>query len=443
MERSRKVFWAQMVVIGAAVPILVWARSGGAEPGRAGVPGEGNCTGCHLGTALNGGSGSVTVAFPGAMQYTPGVTQRLTVTVSDPAQRRFGFQLTARLAGDATRQAGSFASIDSNTQVLCSTNPFIVEVLPPCPATAPLQYVDHTSAAYREGRSSFEFDWTPPATDVGPVTIYVAGNAANGNGNISGDHIYTRSFTLNPAQAGGTAPTIASAVNGASFQPVISPGAWVSIGGTNLAAGTRSWRADEIIDNVLPTALDGVSVTINGKPAAVAFISPTQLNVLSPPDTAAGPVPVVVTTASGTSTAFTVQMQAVAPAFFVWNNRYAVATRPDFSLVGPVGLFPGLTTTPARPGDVIVLWGTGFGATDPAAPAGRAVTGLHNLVTPPAVRIGGLPAEYLGGALTPGSAGLYQIVVRVPEAVPEGDLAVVAEFPGAASPSNLFLTVQR
>lgn len=443
MERGRKVFWAQVAVIGAVVPILVWARSGGAEPGRAGVPGEGNCTGCHLGTALNGGPGSVAVAFPGGMQYTPGVTQRLTVTVADPAQRRFGFQLTARLAGDATRQAGSFAPIDANTQVLCSTPPFIVEALLPCPAAAPLQFVDHTAAAYSQGRSSFEFDWTPPATDVGPVTIYVAGNAANGDGNISGDRIYTRSFTLNPQAGGGAVPTVASAVNGASFQPVISPGAWVTIGGTNLSVGTRSWRADEIVGNVLPTALDGVSVTINSKPAVVAFISPTQLNVLSPPDTAAGPVPVVVTTASGASTAFTAQMQAVAPAFFPWNNRYVVATRADFSLVGPAGLFPGLTTTPARPGDVIVMWGTGFGATDPAAPEGRAVTGLHNVVTPPAVRIGGLPAEYLGGALTPGSAGLYQIVVRVPAAAPAGDLAVVAELPGAASPSNLFLTVQR
>lgn len=63
--------------------------------------------------------------------------------------------------------------------------------------------------------------------------------------------------------------------------------------------------------------------------------------------------------------------------------------------------------------------------------------------TPPLVRIGGLAAEYLGGALTPGSAGIYQIVVRVPDLAPAGDLAVTAEFPGAASPSNVFLTVQR
>jgi uncharacterized protein (TIGR03437 family) len=74
-------------------------------------------------------------------------------------------------------------------------------------------------------------------------------------------------------------------VNGASFSSGIAPGAWVSIFGDNLAPTTRTWRSDEIVNGKLPTSLDGVSASINGKPAAVYFISPKQLNVQVPDDT--------------------------------------------------------------------------------------------------------------------------------------------------------------
>lgn len=442
MTGKRKVFRAIAAAMAAAVPVLLWARSGGPDPGLSGVPREGACNQCHLGTALNGGPGSVSVEFPGALQYTPGVRQRLEVKVNDPAQSRFGFQLTARLEGDTGAQAGTLRATEDHTQVVCSARPFTSEAPPPCPANLPLQFIQHNARG--NSRSSWEFDWIPPDTNVGPVTIFVAGNAANADFTIAGDRIYTRTYTLQPAAAAGAVPTIASAVNGASFQPVIGGGSWVSIIGANFTTGTtRTWRADEIVDGVLPTRLDGVSVTIDNKPAAVEFISPTQLNVLAQPDLTTGPVPVVVTNAAGTSATFTAQIQPLTPAFFVWNSRSVVATRTDFSLVGPPGLFPDVTTTPAKPGEVVILWGTGFGPTNPAVPLGRVVTGLHNLVTPPSVRIGGLPAEFLGGALTPQSAGLYQIVVRVPENAPDGELAAVAEFPGAASPSNVFLTVRR
>ena len=74
-----------------------------------------------------------------------------------------------------------------------------------CPATKPLAYVEHTqngSSRIQTGSQTYEFDWTPPATAVGNITIYVAGNAANGNGNEQGDHIYTANYTLTPAAAG-------------------------------------------------------------------------------------------------------------------------------------------------------------------------------------------------------------------------------------------------
>jgi uncharacterized protein (TIGR03437 family) len=57
--------------------------------------------------------------------------------------------------------------------------------------------------------------------------------------------------------------------------------------------------------------------------------------------------------------------------------------------------------------------------------------------------MGGVTADYLAGALAPGSTGLYLIVVRVPDAVPDGDVAVTAESGGIRSPDNVFITVQR
>jgi uncharacterized protein (TIGR03437 family) len=186
-------------------------------------------------------------------------------------------------------------------------------------------------------------------------------------------------------------------------------------------------------------------VTLDGKPAYVGYISPTQINVLAPADSAQGPVSVQVSNNGLTSAASTAQLQTAAPAFFLWSGKYAVATRPDYSLVGPAGLFQGVTTTPAKPGDVIILWGTGFGATTPAVdpgvlPPSDQLANVANTVT---VTIAGVPATVVGAALAPGNAGLYQIAVQIPSSVSDGDQPVVAQVSGSNSPSQVLLSVQR
>ena len=91
-------------------------------------------------------------------------------------------------------------------------------------------------------------------------------------------------------------------VNAAGFQPGIVANSWVTIKGTNLASTTGDW-SNSIVNGALPTSLDGVSVTMGGKPAYVYYISPGQLNVLAP-DIPAGPMTVTVTTPGGTGTSF-------------------------------------------------------------------------------------------------------------------------------------------
>jgi uncharacterized protein (TIGR03437 family) len=239
------------------------------------------------------------------------------------------------------------------------------------------------------------------------------------------------------------APVITSVVNGASFQPGIEAGSWVAIRGTNLANTNpgRTWRTDEVVIGNLPTSLDGVSVTINGKPAFVYYISPTQINVQAPSDTALGAVNVVVTNNGAASAPATAQLQSLAPAFFQYpGTNYASASRlPDYAAVADPAAVPG--TVAARPGDLVVLWGTGFGATNPPTPAGTAVNGAPVVVTAPTVMVGGVAAQVVSTVLTTGCAGLYQVTIRIPPAAPAGAVAVQASVGGLRTPDGAMIFV--
>jgi uncharacterized protein (TIGR03437 family) len=437
---------ARTIALLTAAAAVVFANASGPDGTYAGVPGESTCAACHVGSS---GSGSVSVSFPNGLTYMPGVKQTLTVTVSDSAQRRWGFQLTARQSSNSKSQAGTFTiGGDGYTQLVCVNTALTTESYSGCPSsTYPLVYIEQTSKGTQAGKTgsgSFTFTWTPPAADFGSVVVYVAGNAANNNGTESGDHIYTNRYTLTPAAA-APKPSIAQAgvVNGASYRPGIAAGSWITIQGANLSnTGARTWRADEIVNGALPTQLDGVSVTVNGKPAFVEYIGPTQINAQAPSDAGIGEASVVVTVNGVASDAAATQILSTSPAFFLWNGKYAVATRQDYSYIGPPSLFPG-ATTPAKPGDVVILWGTGFGPTVPAQPAGVQVSGAAYLANAPAVNVGGFSAQVVGAALAPGAAGLYQIAIVLPDSLPDGDLEVVALADGEPSPSGVFITIQK
>jgi uncharacterized protein (TIGR03437 family) len=211
----------------------------------------------------------------------------------------------------------------------------------------------------------------------------------------------------------GPAPVIGAGqvVNGASLLPGIGPATWLTIQGANLSSTTRTWASADFSGNNLPTQLDGVSVTVNGKNAYVYYISPSQINVLTPDDTATGPVSVQVITAQGTSNPVTTTETSISSALFTYalqGKNYALAVRPDFTLLGP--------STPVKPGDVIVLFGTGFGPTTPFSPAAT--------VDPPAplassiqVTLSGYQCPVQSATLI--SPGLYQLnVVVLPNYAP-------------------------
>jgi uncharacterized protein (TIGR03437 family) len=279
--------------------------------------------------------------------------------------------------------------------------------------------------------------------------IYLAGNIV-GPGLITTPGAFQTTASNSPccyhgfvAKIASTPPQITAVVDAAGSQSGISPGAWISIYGTNLAYTTRLWRDSEILGGKLPTLLDGVSVTIDGRLAAVNYISPLQLNVQVPDDTATGPVPVVVTTPQGTAT-INVPMQTVSPGLFMYqaaNGRYVAAQHADYSIVGPPGLYPG-ASSPAKPGEVIILYTTGFGPTLPPTPSGQVVTSAAQVVNLSAisVTIGGQQAPVQWAGIT--MAGVWQLNVQVPAGAATGDAAIMAQIGGKSTQGGAFVTVQ-
>jgi uncharacterized protein (TIGR03437 family) len=242
--------------------------------------------------------------------------------------------------------------------------------------------------------------------------------------------------------SGSTAPGIALVANAEGEVPLIAPNTWVEVKGTNLApAGdTRIWQGSDFFGGQLPTQLDGVSVTVNGKAAFVYYVSPQQINILTPPDAMQGMVRIQVTSAGVASASVNVEAQAVAPAFFVFNGGPQVAAEhADGSLLGSATLYPGLTT-PAKPGETVVLFANGFGPTSvPVVSGSSAQSGT--LPALPAIKIGGVTATVqFAGLIGPGE---FQFNVVVPGTLADGDQPIAATYSGASTQAGTVITVKK
>jgi uncharacterized protein (TIGR03437 family) len=249
----------------------------------------------------------------------------------------------------------------------------------------------------------------------------------------------TIAVTLTITQA--SAPVIAAVVNAASSQTGFASATWVSIFGANLSSTTYTWQSSDFVNGALPTSLNGVSVTINGIPAYVGYISPTQVNVLAPDDSTTGAVQVQLTSAQQQSNGFTAQKGAFAPAFFlIGAGPYVAAQHADYTLVGSANLIPGVNTRPAAPGETIQIYGAGFGPANPPLPTGQLISTPSALANQAQVTIGGMAAPVVYAGLV--GPGLYQINVTVPN-LPNGDASLSASIGGAQSQTGVLITVQQ
>ena len=399
MERKRKLIVGKIAVVLAVVPILLWAYEYGPNPGYCGVPNEnGGATcansGCHTGTANNpANKGSVTVTFPDGTNYVPGVKQHITVTIADPApsQVAWGFQLTARLASNTATMAGSFTPTDVNTQIMCShTNLQSSTVRTACPVQAraaaslpvrppapPVIPCSTSSTAIRassrrraHGSGTYQFDWTPPATNVGNITIYVAGNAG-----VAGAARHNRSHLFHHLHP--DVPFRRRAHHHRCLQRSRRPDRRlpqrsVTIYGTEFRACrlTDDWTSS-IVNGNLPATLDGRQSDhrrtgglrqlhkrhADQRVGAECRPGRLQVTVTTSAEPALPSPSIPSRTARPSSTGRTVSRSPPMP------------TTPGPSRTGPS---PALPPCPAKPGEAIILWGTGFGPTKPAAPSGVA-----------------------------------------------------------------------
>jgi uncharacterized protein (TIGR03437 family) len=239
--------------------------------------------------------------------------------------------------------------------------------------------------------------------------------------------------------SGGVVPVYSSS-------STIQPGSWVSIFGGNLAGGNATWNND------FPLSLGGTSVKINNKAAYLWYVSPTQINLQAPDDTTTGSVDVVVTTASG-SAASKVTLGAFGPSFSVLVDGKHVAgiiLRSDgsgaygggtYDIVGPTGNSLGYKTVAARAGDVLELFGVGFGPTNPAVPAGKAFSGSAATTGVIQLSINNIAVIPAFSGIT--SGGLYQInVLQIPSGLGTGDVSLSATAGGVQTPAGVVISLQ-
>jgi uncharacterized protein (TIGR03437 family) len=264
--------------------------------------------------------------------------------------------------------------------------------------------------------------------------------------NLVTDRIYFPASALNQTLQVVAGRVNITSVNVAGGGTGIAQNTWIEIRGAQLApnadAAGLSWgSAPDFASGKMPTQLGGVSVTVNGKPAYINYVSPGQVNVLTPLDTTLGSVNIQLTAGVNTTTPYTATMQTVAPSFFLFGSTsYVAATHADGTPVGPASMsVPGYPFSPAQPNETVVLWGNGCGLpSTPLVQGSASQSGA--LSAAPVITVGGVPATVAYAGLS--GPGLCQVNVTVPSSAVDGDNAVVAAFGTSKTPLGTLIAVQ-
>lgn len=167
------------------------------EQGQAvatGSPGEFDCTSCHTGNNVNSGTGSISISSPNMpnWQYVPGQVYQIDVTVAQTGAPLFGFGFEALRTSNNTN-GGTF-------QITNTSSTFL--------KTGFINGSNRTNVVHKKNGGlsndshTFSFNWTAPATNIGNIIFYSAGNAANNQGDTLGDFIYKTQQLITPSITG-------------------------------------------------------------------------------------------------------------------------------------------------------------------------------------------------------------------------------------------------
>jgi uncharacterized protein (TIGR03437 family) len=215
-------------------------------------------------------------------------------------------------------------------------------------------------------------------------------------------------FAVNPV-----APFADSAgiLNSGSWTRSIAPGSLISIFGTNLSTGTASAAATP-----LPFELAGSSIVVNGSPAPLLYVSPTQINAQVPYETRTGAASLTIKSGkvTGEPVAFNVVANGPGVMMIPQTNHALGVNYPEGSINS--------AQHPATPGEFLILYIIGQGQVDNPVPTGAAApfSPLSNALAPVRAIIGGQDAQVLFAGLLPGYVGVLQVNLLVP-LVPSGE----------------------
>ncbi len=238
----------------------------------------------------------------------------------------------------------------------------------------------------------------------------------------------------------------------------ISPNALIAVFGEDFTPeGEQALSPRQDAAGRVAAELAAVCLEIDGKRAPLFAVFPNQINAQAPHDLAPGQARAAVIRGCGAEDeqrgpAATVEVAAVSPAFFNFpvnshgRNPVVALHGGGPGLAGAPGAIPGVELTPVEPGEVVTLFGTGFGKTEPPLEAGEIPGAAVRLAGEVSFTFGGIavpPWDILYAGAAPCCAGLYQFTVRVPPTVPDGAAPVTATVQGVATPEGPFLAIRR
>ena len=264
--------------------------------------------------------------------------------------------------------------------------------------------------------------WTP-RNAASQVTIQAratnAGGLAPATAQIAGSVLPNQAPVVNPL---ATVNPFNPQVGGA-----LAPGTIIAIYGANLA--TQTGQPTTI---PLATNFNGTSVIIGGRPAPLYYVSSGQINAQVPFELDPTKQYQVVVSANGAiATPQTIQMTSAVPGLAAFTNGTLIAQHADGSLVLP--------TSPAQPGEYIVMYLLGMGPTNNPVASGTASPSspLAIPLVAPVVTLGGsqIPVAFAG--LTPSLVGLYQINIQLPQNIAGGNQVLTVAQGGNVSNTTI------